>query len=126
MALGAPLLWVVSLLPNVFGVLSVIVTCGCAVVYQRRGPERVDWWAQNKAFIERCVMDSAQEPVPMREQRESEKEAVRVELFDDEIEDISIFDPLTGEVMQRVPRYTVFPKTHYVTRRDRILNVIDT
>ena len=56
---------------------------------------------------------------------ESEKEAVRVELFDDEIEDISIFDPLTGEVVQRVPRYTVFPKTHYVTPRDRILNVID-
>ena len=56
---------------------------------------------------------------------ESEKEAVRVELFDDEIEDISIFDPLTGEVIQRVPRYTVFPKTHYVTPRDRILNVID-
>ncbi len=56
---------------------------------------------------------------------ESEKEAVRVELFDDEIEDISIFDPLTGEVINRVPRYTVFPKTHYVTPRERILNVID-
>ena len=56
---------------------------------------------------------------------ESEKEAVRVELFDDEIEEISIFDPLTGELINRVPRYTVFPKTHYVTPRDRILNVID-
>ena len=56
---------------------------------------------------------------------ESEKEAVRVELFDDEIEDISVFDPLTGELINRVPRYTVFPKTHYVTPRDRILNVID-
>ena len=52
---------------------------------------------------------------------ESEKEAVRVELFDDEIENISIFDPLTGEVTNRVPRYTVFPKTHYVTPRERIL-----
>ena len=56
---------------------------------------------------------------------ESEKEAVRVELFDDEIEGLSLFDPLTGEVVNRVPRYTVFPKTHYVTPRERMLNVID-
>ena len=56
---------------------------------------------------------------------ESEKEAVRVELFDDEIENISVFDPLTGEVTNRVPRYTVFPKTHYVTPRERILNVLE-
>ena len=56
---------------------------------------------------------------------ESEKEAVRVELFDDEIEAISVFDPLTGELIRKVPRYTVFPKTHYVTPRDRILSVVD-
>jgi excinuclease ABC subunit B len=56
---------------------------------------------------------------------ESEKEAVRVELFDDEIETISVFDPLTGEVLNRVPRYTIFPKTHYVTPKDRILAVLD-
>ncbi len=56
---------------------------------------------------------------------ESEKEAVRVELFDDEIENISVFDPLTGEVINRLPRYTVFPKTHYVTPRERILAVLD-
>ncbi len=56
---------------------------------------------------------------------ESEKEAVRVELFDDEIENISVFDPLTGEVLNRVPRYTIFPKTHYVTPKERILSVID-
>ena len=56
---------------------------------------------------------------------ESEKEAVRVELFDDEIDNISTFDPLTGEVLARVPRYTVFPKTHYVTPRERILGVLD-
>ena len=56
---------------------------------------------------------------------ESEKEAVRIELFDDEIENISTFDPLTGEVLVRVPRYTVYPKTHYVTPRDRILGVLD-
>ncbi len=56
---------------------------------------------------------------------ESEKEAVRVELFDDEIEQISLFDPLTGEILNRLPRYTVFPKTHYVTPRERIIAVID-
>ena len=56
---------------------------------------------------------------------ESEREAVRVELFDDEIENLSTFDPLTGEVINRVPRYTVFPKTHYVTPRERIIGVID-
>ncbi|MFM8353520.1 MAG: excinuclease ABC subunit UvrB [Gammaproteobacteria bacterium] len=56
---------------------------------------------------------------------ESEREAVRVELFDDEIEQISTFDPLTGEILARLPRYTVFPKTHYVTPRERILSVID-
>ncbi len=56
---------------------------------------------------------------------ESEKEAIRVELFDDEIEDLSVFDPLTGELINRVPRYTVFPKTHYVTPREKILSVID-
>ena len=56
---------------------------------------------------------------------ESEKEAVRVELFDDEVDNLSTFDPLTGEVLSRVPRYTVFPKSHYVTPRERILGVID-
>ena len=56
---------------------------------------------------------------------ESEKEALRVELFDDEIENLSTFDPLTGEVVNRVPRFTVFPKSHYVTPRERILGVLD-
>ncbi len=56
---------------------------------------------------------------------ESEKQAVRIELFDDEIENLSVFDPLTGEVANRVPRYTVFPKTHYVTPRERILAVLE-
>ena len=56
---------------------------------------------------------------------ESEAAAVRVELFDDEIENLSTFDPLTGEVIDRVPRFTVFPKTHYVTPRERILAVLD-
>ena len=56
---------------------------------------------------------------------ESDDEAVRVEMFDDEIESISIFDPLTGEVLNKVPRYTVYPKTHYVTPRETILEAID-
>lgn len=56
---------------------------------------------------------------------DSEREAIRVELFDDEIENISIFDPLTGEVVKKVARITVYPKTHYATPRDVILNAID-
>jgi excinuclease ABC subunit B len=52
---------------------------------------------------------------------ESDRDAVRVELFDDEIESLSYFDPLTGEVVRRVPRLTIFPKTHYVTPRERLL-----
>ncbi|MFN2339335.1 MAG: DEAD/DEAH box helicase family protein, partial [Gammaproteobacteria bacterium] len=56
---------------------------------------------------------------------ESDREAVRVELFDDEIEGLSYFDPLTGEVLQRVPRLTVYPKSHYVTPRETILGAIE-
>jgi excinuclease ABC subunit B len=56
---------------------------------------------------------------------ESEREAVRVQLFDDEIESLSWFDPLTGEVLRKVPRATIFPKTHYVTPRERLLAAID-
>jgi len=56
---------------------------------------------------------------------DSEKEAVRIELFDDKIDNIAHFDPLTGEVFQRLPRVTVFPKTHYVTPRERLLQTID-
>jgi excinuclease ABC subunit B len=56
---------------------------------------------------------------------ESDDEAVRIELFDDEIEALSIFDPLTGEVLRKVPRYTVFPKTHYATPLETVLNAVD-
>src|SRR5690606_35834150 len=56
---------------------------------------------------------------------ESEREALRIELFDDEIENLSLFDPLTGEVLQKIPRYTVYPKSHYVTPRETILSAID-
>ncbi|MDX1694626.1 MAG: excinuclease ABC subunit UvrB [Ketobacteraceae bacterium] len=56
---------------------------------------------------------------------ESERDAVRVELFDDEVENISLFDPLTGEVIQRLSRVTVYPKSHYVTPRHTILEAIE-
>ena len=56
---------------------------------------------------------------------ESERDAVRVELFDDEVESLSYFDPLTGEVIRRVPRLTVFPKTHYVTPREKLLAALE-
>lgn len=56
---------------------------------------------------------------------DSEREAVRIELFDDEIERITYFDPLTNEVLRHVPRATVFPKTHYVTPRERVLETVD-
>ncbi|KZY56905.1 excinuclease ABC subunit B, partial [Oleiphilus sp. HI0061] len=56
---------------------------------------------------------------------ESEKEAIRIELFDDEVENLSFFDPLTGEVTRRVPRITIYPKSHYVTPRQTILNAVD-
>jgi len=57
---------------------------------------------------------------------ESDKDAVRIELFDDEVESISMFDPLTGAITQRVPRYTVYPKSHYVTQRETVLRAVDT
>lgn len=56
---------------------------------------------------------------------ESDLEAIRIELFDDEIENISSFDPLTGEIIQRLPRYTLYPKTHYVTPRETIVGAIE-
>jgi excinuclease ABC subunit B len=56
---------------------------------------------------------------------ESEDQAVRIELFDDEVENLAWFDPLTGEIIQRVPRVTIYPKTHYVTPREKILNAVD-
>ncbi len=56
---------------------------------------------------------------------ESDKMAVRVELFDEEVERLSLFDPLTGAVEKVIPRFTVFPKSHYVTPRDTILQAID-
>ena len=57
---------------------------------------------------------------------ESDAEAVRIELFDGEVEGLSLFDPLTGESLRKLQRYTVYPKTHYATTRERVLAAIDT
>jgi excinuclease ABC subunit B len=57
---------------------------------------------------------------------ESETEALRIELFDGEIENLSLFDPLTGETIRKVPRYTVYPRTHYASTRESVLNAIET
>ncbi|MFZ1625258.1 MAG: excinuclease ABC subunit UvrB [Gammaproteobacteria bacterium] len=56
---------------------------------------------------------------------ESEREAVRVTLFDEQIENLAYFDPLTGEILRNVPRLTIFPKTHYATPRDVVLKAVD-
>ncbi len=56
---------------------------------------------------------------------ESEREALRIELFDDEVESLSWFDPLTGETLRRVARATIYPKTHYVTPRQTLLDAVE-
>ncbi|MEE3157975.1 MAG: excinuclease ABC subunit UvrB, partial [Pseudomonadota bacterium] len=56
---------------------------------------------------------------------ESDLEAIRIELFDDEVETISFFDPLTGEVLRKVPRVTIYPKSHYVTPRETLLEAVE-
>jgi len=57
---------------------------------------------------------------------ESETEALRIELFDGEVENLALFDPLTGETLRKVPRYTVYPRTHYASTRESVLNAIET
>ncbi len=52
--------------------------------------------------------------------------AIRIELFDDEIETLQLFDPLTGKVRQKIPRFTVYPSSHYVTPRDKVVNAVET
>lgn len=56
---------------------------------------------------------------------DSETEAIRIELFDDEVDNLSVFDPLTNRTIRKVPRVTVYPKTHYVTPRETILDAIE-
>jgi len=57
---------------------------------------------------------------------ESETEALRIELFDGDIENLSLFDPLTGTTIRKVPRFTIYPKTHYATTRQSVLNAVET
>ena len=52
--------------------------------------------------------------------------AIRIELFDDEIESLQLFDPLTGRIRQKIPRFVVYPKSHYVTPRDKVMTAVDT
>ncbi|QNP48779.1 excinuclease ABC subunit UvrB [Diaphorobacter aerolatus] len=52
--------------------------------------------------------------------------AIRIELFDDEVDSLQLFDPLTGRVMQKIPRFTVYPSSHYVTPRDKVLAAVET
>ncbi|HAL39260.1 MAG TPA: excinuclease ABC subunit B, partial [Polaromonas sp.] len=52
--------------------------------------------------------------------------ALRIELFDDEIESLQLFDPLTGRIRQKIPRFVVYPKSHYVTPRDKVMTAIET
>ena len=52
--------------------------------------------------------------------------AIRIELFDDEVESLQLFDPLTGRIRQKIPRFTVYPSSHYVTPRDRVVAAIET
>ena len=57
---------------------------------------------------------------------ESDLEALRIELFDGEVEQLSMFDPLTGEIFRKIPRFTVYPKTHYATPRERTISAVET
>ncbi len=52
--------------------------------------------------------------------------AIRIELFDDELESLQLFDPLTGRIRQKIPRFVVYPKSHYVTPRDKVMSAIET
>ncbi len=81
-------------------------------------------YTRNEVAIERGTYRVRGEVIDIHP-AESDSDAVRVELFDDEIESLSLFDPLTGEVKQKLPRVTVFPKSHYVTPREKVLGVMD-
>ena len=81
-------------------------------------------YARNDAVLERGSYRVRGEVIDVFP-AESERDAVRIELFDDEIENLSYFDPLTGEVLRKVPRLTIYPTSHYVTDRDTTLEAIE-
>ncbi|MET0089614.1 MAG: excinuclease ABC subunit UvrB [Candidatus Thiodiazotropha sp.] len=81
-------------------------------------------YTRNDAALQRATFRVRGEVIDIYP-AESDAEAVRVELFDDEIEQISVFDPLTGQVLRKVPRYSIFPKSHYVTPRETLLEAVE-
>lgn len=81
-------------------------------------------YTRNSMTLERCQFRANGDVIDVFP-ADSDHLAVRIELFDDEVENIALFDPLTGEIHQRLPRVTIFPKSHYVTPRERILETID-
>ena len=81
-------------------------------------------YSRNDVELHRCTYRVRGEVIDIFP-AESERDAIRVELFDDEVEQISFFDPLTGEVFQRVSRTTIYPKTHYVTPREQLLAAVE-
>ncbi len=81
-------------------------------------------YTRNETVLERSTYRVRGEVIDIYP-AESERDAIRVELFDNEIESLRYFDPLTGKVLCRVPRLTIYPKTHYVTPREVLLQAID-
>ncbi len=81
-------------------------------------------YSRNDAAFERATFRVRGEVIDIFP-AESDKLALRIELFDEEVERLSLFDPLTGAVEKQVPRFTIFPKSHYVTPRETILNAIE-
>lgn len=81
-------------------------------------------YKRNDAVLERATFRVRGDVIDIYP-ADSEKDAIRIELFGDEVENISFFDPLTNTTLGKVPRVTIFPKTHYVTPRERILSAIE-
>ncbi|BAE74182.1 UvrABC system protein B [Sodalis glossinidius str. 'morsitans'] len=81
-------------------------------------------YTRNDQAFQRCTFRVRGEVIDIFP-AESDEVALRVELFDDEVERLSLFDPLTGHVDQEVPRYTIYPKNHYVTPRERLVQAME-
>lgn len=81
-------------------------------------------YSRNEVAFERGTYRVRGDVIDVRPAEEDEN-ALRIELFDDEIEQLTLFDPLTGEIKRKVSRYTVYPKSHYVTPKARLMSVID-
>ncbi len=81
-------------------------------------------YTRSHLTLERCQFRATGDVIDVFPS-DSDHLATRIELFDDEVETISLFDPLTGEIHQRLPRTTIFPKSHYVTPRERVLETVD-